>query len=447
MPVHPAQLPDLPSLMKKNLTTDQECLLYLVAEEAAAQRLPLYIVGGLLRDLLLGFPVTDFDLVVEGRAIGLAKALAAHNGGKLTIHSRFGTARWMLPDSLRLKNIGLNMLDLVSARSETYASPAALPTVHFGDLADDLARRDFTINTLAVGLEKDGYGPLRDDRGGLADLKHGLVRALHAGSFRDDPTRIFRAVRYEQRYFFTIETETLAAIERSRQDIQALSSERVRHELDLILAENNAPEMLARLSVLEILPIVHPQLEWNAAIQRSIVDGMKREDALAERKVQGTNLNCDRIAYGWMLWLMHLSLQEVDGISIRLGFPKRLCQEIRASSMLYARQAALEGCKAGQAAEILDSYPPRSVQAVSLALGSNPGGTMLQEYLDVWRHVRPRANGRDLEKLGFPPGPEYQRIFKKLREAWLDGEIKNAAEERDWLDKMLLAEQDSAVSP
>ena len=206
--------------LEKTLSPQQLTLLRVVAGVAAARHLPLYLVGGFVRDLLLGIPATDFDLVVEGDAISLARTLAAQYGGRVTAHVHFGTAQWFPPESDNLA------IDLTSTRSETYKHNAALPSVKSGTLMDDLLRRDFTINTLAVRLDGDHWGELRDEQGGLDDLKQGQVRVLHQGSFRDDPTRLFRAVRYEQRYGFRIVPETLSLMRPAYPLISLLSAQR-----------------------------------------------------------------------------------------------------------------------------------------------------------------------------------------------------------------------------
>ena len=254
--------------LDQSLSAQQLTLLRVVAEAAGTRQVPLYLVGGFVRDLLLGIPATDFDLVVEGDAIALAKVLAAQYGGRVTAHVRFGTAQWFLPDS------NGHALDFISTRSETYKHSGALPTVKPGRLADDLARRDFTINTLALRIDGEHWGELHDELDGLDDLKHGLVRVLHSQSFLDDPTRLFRAVRYEQRYGFQIAPETLALIPPARPLIGSLSAERVRHELDLILEEEQAVAMLDRLAELDLLQPVHPALAWNDTKRERFINGL-----------------------------------------------------------------------------------------------------------------------------------------------------------------------------
>ena len=252
---------NLSDLLQKTISSDQLDLIHRVADEASALGFPIYIVGGFVRDLLLGHPSLDFDLVVEGDVIKLANSLASKYGGKATVHQKFGTAKWFV------EMVQTFLLDLISARSEIYKHPAALPTVKLGTISDDLHRRDFTINTLAIRLDSNHFGELHDELGGLDDLQHGLVRVLHPRSFIDDPTRIFRAVRYEKRYGFKIAKETLALIPEARQLIEKLSAQRIRHELDLILDEPNAASMLARLDKLGLLKPIHPSLRCDKALQ------------------------------------------------------------------------------------------------------------------------------------------------------------------------------------
>ncbi len=168
--------------LKSTLSSDQLRILHLVADEASQSGLPLYIIGGSVRDLILGAATKDLDLTVEGDAIALARALAKRHGGRVTAHSKFGTANWFLPKDLATES--RDSVDLISARSETYKHPAALPTVKTGTMDDDIRRRDFTINTLAIRLDGSHFGELRDDLGGMDDLKQGIVRVLHAKILR-----------------------------------------------------------------------------------------------------------------------------------------------------------------------------------------------------------------------------------------------------------------------
>ncbi len=371
----------------------------------------------------MGQPATDFDLVVEGDAIPFAKALAAQHGGRVTNHVRFGTAQWFLPDP------DIHALDFISTRSEFYKHPAALPIVKPGMLTDDLHRRDFTINTLVLRLDGEHFGELRDQLGGLEDLQAGLVRVLHPLSFVDDPTRLFRAVRYEQRYGFQIAPETLALIPDARSLINHLSAKRLRHELDLILEEGKAASMLNRLAELGILAAVHPALEWNKATQTRFMNGMAAAQILEHPPSLCT--------LGWTLWLMDVLLPDMESIERRLHFESGLRNILLAASALFEDVNSLAGAIPSRCVTVLDGIPLKAVQAVSLALPVSPARSELHTYLKTWRHVKPKTTGHDLKKLGVPQGPVYRSILRNLREAWLDGDIKTNAEEMDLLMKLI----------
>jgi tRNA nucleotidyltransferase (CCA-adding enzyme) len=407
--------------ISSTLTPERFSLLKKVMDTATARGLPLYIVGGFVRDLLLDRAPADFDLVVEGDAIALANALAKKYGGKITAHSKFGTAQWFLPQTLLVTHY--SSLDLVSARSETYKHPAALPTVCLGNMTDDLRRRDFTINTLALRLDGDHFGELRDDLNGQADLQRRIVRVLHPGSFIDDPTRIFRAVRYEQRLGFKIDEETLALIQDALPLIHNLSPERVRHELDLILEEENTALMLQRLAELNILKVVHPALRWNRSIQKRF------------EKIRGGE-SVSRLALAWMAWLVNYSVNEIEQMDDRLHFKATLRQAIAAASALYQELDSLSGKKPSQVVARLEHVPLSALSAVELFAAHGEARKNLENYINIWRHVKPHTTGHTLKKLGLEPGPAYQSILLRLKNAWLDGEISSEQEEQALLDQL-----------
>jgi tRNA nucleotidyltransferase (CCA-adding enzyme) len=432
---------NLSSRLLQALTPEQGNLLQLIAGEAARQRLPLYIVGGFVRDLLLGHPGLDFDLVVEGDAVSFTRTLSRKYGGKITVHTRFGTAIWVLEDSLWArshvfsgKEVNLQLswkptLDLISARSESYKHPAALPTVKHGTLGDDLRRRDFTINTLAIRLDGNHFGELRDELSGLEDLQKGIVRVLHPGSFMDDPTRLFRIVRYEQRYGFQIAPETQGLIPEALPFIDKLSAERLRHELDLILEEEKAASMVMRLAELSILAAAHPALKWDQVVETRFLNGMAASATLEKP--------ASRRMVGWTLWLVDVPIPGLRSIEKRLHFESGLREGLLAASTLFARVGSLAGKKPSRCVLVLDKIPLKSVQSVYLSLPDGSIRTTLAVYLNVWRHINPKTNGRDLQERGLQPGPVYKSILQRLRAAWLDGEVKAVDGEKALLDKLI----------
>ena len=407
-------------LLETSLDAARWDLIRRVAEQATERGLALYIVGGSVRDLMLGRPINDIDLTVEGDAIRLARVLAHRYGGGVTAHTKFGTAKWFLPRDLTNDHA---TLDLISARSESYQQPAALPTVQFGTIEDDLRRRDFTINAIAVRLDSSHFGELRDDLNGMEDLHKKVIRVLHPRSFIDDPTRMYRAVRYEVRYGFNIAEETLALIPEARALVEKLSSQRIRHELDLILDEPNAVSMLKRLDELDLLACIHPAL---GNFDASNLAKVKSEDPV----LQNRNSR-------WLLWLMHLTDQEIEFINDRLHFSAALLKLLRSAALLETNLPALRGLKPSQVVELLEGYSIKALEVFSTALQDEQQKNILNRYLSEWWAKKPKTTGHDLKKRGIPPGPKYNEILRRLRAAWLDGEVKTEEEEKKLLDSIL----------
>jgi len=455
---------------------EQLTLLRLVADEASARGLPAYIVGGFVRDLLMGQPGLDLDIVVVGDAVALARALAKKHGGKVTAHPRFGTAtlenrEWRIEnrkeqraesreqsDQSLVSN--LYSLDFITARRETYAHPAALPDVTPSTLEDDIRRRDFTINTLAARLDGEHFGALYDLFNGAADIERGLIRVLHPASFLDDPTRMFRAVRYEQRYGFAIAPETLALIPAARPLVAALSPERARHELDLIFDEPNAAQMLARLDELGLLKALENVLPWGVDLRERLAAGLSvspapawdfvRPDRSPKKPSIQESVSAEMLWFtqasmrpvrswpfrrdlGYSLWLLDLSPAEIGAVQARLTFPLAALTSIRAAARLRADLPALGGAAPSKWVERLGGVPLTAIYAVYLVSGEKA----LETYASHWQHIHPKTDGDALRALGIPPGPAYKKILLRLRAAWLDGEVASEQQEKSLLESLL----------
>ena len=398
---------------------------------------PLYIIGGSVRDLLLNSTIKDFDLTVEGDAIKLARSLAKKHGGKVTAHTKFGTAKWFLPKNLASDSTGA--LDLISTRSETYEQPAALPTVQTGRIEDDIRRRDFTINTLAIRLDGDHFGELRDDLNGMDDLKKGFVRVLHNNSFIDDPTRMYRAARYAKRYGFRMDDETLALIPEARPVIQKLSAQRIRHELDLILEEWSAATALTRLAELDLLKPIHPALSFDKAAHARLADldtyrGLQHLSPWNVTK--GEQMNPSDL--GWMLWLMSLSNEEIASLNKRLHFTADLLASLFAVSMMFKDLPSFVGLKPSECVERLESFPVNAIEAMGYVTEDARVKAIFDEYISMWRYLKPHISGDDLKERGIEPGPRYAVILRQLRNAWLDGDVKTDEEEQELLDRLIV---------
>jgi tRNA nucleotidyltransferase (CCA-adding enzyme) len=419
------------------LTPESLALIRLIRTEAEHLDLPLYIVGGSVRDLLLGRAINDFDLTVEGDAAQLAEVILRKYAGKVVFHSRFGTATWTLDETTyRRLNVPMlgpadfpSALDFVSARSETYSQPGALPTIKRSIIDDDLRRRDFTLNAMALRLDGRYWGQVYDPLGGQADLERRWIRILHDKSFIDDPTRMLRAVRYAGRYGFEIEPETLSLINDEARDVLArLSGERLRHEIDLMFEEQNPSVLLHRLAVLDLLKPIHPSL-GHANFQLPYLDILPAE--FGEFTIP--DIMTFKRTLGWILWLMPLSEFDIDMISKRLDFPALLTKSTRAASLLLKELPSFINWSPSRWTFYLDEVPSIAIYAVYLMRKESA----LRDYLVHWRNIKPTITGNDLKERGLEPGPRYAEILRQLRAAWLDGIVSNKEEEKELLDKLI----------
>ena len=285
-----------------------------------------YLVGGFVRDLLLKRPSLDIDIVVEGDAIRVANAMCEQWNGTLDVHPQFGTA------TVTPENVNLPKVDFVTARRETYQSSGTLPIVERGTITDDLHRRDFSINALAMRLDVSAFGAIVDKTGGLEDLKSGTIRVLHKQSFTDDPTRIFRAARYAGRYGFRIaETDTIL-IQEALSVLARLSGERIRNEIDRLLLEKDAPEIVEHLTRLDVWKTISEG--WNISTTFAC-DFKKAEQTItwASTHLMGEGFQPELVR--WMAFLgTGTPIYQIEALCFRLVLERQLQRLIsRAQAM------------------------------------------------------------------------------------------------------------------
>ncbi|MEI8132109.1 MAG: CBS domain-containing protein [Leptolinea sp.] len=435
---------NLTSKLEASLPPARLALIRAITKTAEERHLPLYIVGGFVRDLLLDRPGEDFDIVVEGDAIGLARSLSSKFGGRVVSHSRFGTAKWQIgeitadlviqiADSFPLMSNELpDTLDFISARTEFYEYPTALPTVERSSIKLDLHRRDFTINTMAMRLDDPHHGELYDFWGGMTDLKQKQVRALHSLSFVDDPTRMLRATRFEQRFRFHIEARTLQLITEAKDMLRQVSGDRIRHEFNLIFLEENPPAVFGRLQELGLLEPIFPHLHWG---RDQLADWITLVNSPAE-KAAG-NLHQVKLENCWLAFLIRLHSAALESACLRFKLPCEIVKEITCASRLQSQIDSLPHLSISEVVKLLDSLPTSSMQSVAALNSDSPGAKIIGNYLDTWKKIHPSINGRYLEKMGLARGPNYRLILDSLRAAWLNGEIKSREEEELFLHKII----------
>jgi tRNA nucleotidyltransferase (CCA-adding enzyme) len=424
-------------------------LLRKLADEADKINLPIFVVGGFVRDLLLNRPSLDFDIVVEGDAIFFAKRLADRFGGRVLTHQRFGTAKWniqhiqqQLLDDLSAKDDSMSSelpdsLDLITARTEFYEQPAALPTVESSSIKMDLHRRDFTINTLALRLDGEHFGKIHDYWGGLNDLQKGHIRVLHALSFVDDATRLLRAVRFEQRFNFEIEPRTLALMGESLPLLKKLTGARLRHEINLILSEPKAHMMLSRLDDLGILKTIHPALPWDQTLEKQVHDlDVDEIDSTWELPSRTDHMPLRQIL-GYLVWLGRLPETTLRSIVSRLRFKSDIKRFLIATSKLNSALPALADAAPSQVVHEFEPAPRLAIYAVYLVNPQENLRAIIWNYVSRWSVVEPQTTGDDLREMGLKPSPAFGRILTSLRDAWLDGEVRSLEEEQALLSKLI----------
>jgi tRNA nucleotidyltransferase (CCA-adding enzyme) len=368
----------------------------------------LYLVGGAVRDLLLGRPVTDVDLVVEADALGFAARLARELGAAVKLHRRFGTAVLSLPDGERL--------DVATARAEEYQKPAALPRVRASSIEDDLARRDFTINAMALEIARSKRAALLDPFGGRNDLRRKLVRALHPRSFDDDPTRAFRAVRYANRLGFRIESATRAAIRAAvaAGAVNAVSGDRLRREILLLFTEPNRASAARAMATLGLSRTIHPALSYDAAVGARV--------RRAERLATEAGRNATWLVY-LLSWMGESSAEVADAIARRLNLSSAPSRTVRAWPA--AREALSRAGDRGVAAlaERIEGLGEDALLAAA-ATAPAPLARRILSIRDAAPAYRLTIRGKDLVAAGIPPGPAIGRALSATISARRDGAIR-----------------------
>jgi tRNA nucleotidyltransferase (CCA-adding enzyme) len=370
------------------------------AAHCAARAIPAYAVGGTIRDALMDRPIIDVDLAVEGDAIHAMRE--AFPAARITTHSRFRTA------TLRVEG---TRIDVVTGRSETYARAGALPKVTPGTIVDDMRRRDFSVNAIALRLEGDPA--LIDPCGGIDDLRGRRIRVLHDASFRDDATRIFRAFRYAARLGLEIDRHTRELIADGVRYIATIGGERLRREIELLLRDEPPGEAMAACAAADAVAAIDTALHWNAATTV----------AYKHHALRALLRDAEIAPYGFALLSRNASASDAQGIIERLRLKRAEAAAVAGVAALRQHVETLQRpqAKPSGVALLLDRYPAAAVAAFAADNASAIAGDVALRYLREWRHVQPRLNGRDLQAMGVPEGPQIARCLQLLRAAKLDG--------------------------
>ena len=399
-----------------------------VGEVAGEAGFPVYLVGGIVRDLFLRVTNLDIDIVVEGDGITFAGMLVKRAGGRMKTHQKFGTAVVVLPNGLKL--------DIATARLEYYESPAALPTVELSSIKKDLYRRDFTVNTLAVRLNRKRYGELIDFFGGLRDIKEKTIRVLHSLSFVEDPTRVLRAIRFEQRFDFRLSkhTQNLIKTAVNMKLFHKLTGERMFTELVLMFSEAEPVKVLKRMKDFDLLKFIHPSLKSSTETERLFGN-------IAETLTWFKLLYLDIRIEKWFVYFLGL-LDRLKDTAVkealeRLAVPARVRERVlqareryRGVLYIFYKETHLPPSR------VYDLLAPLQTEAILLVMAKarhDKAKKYISLYLMHLRNVKVSITGDDLKTLGIPPGPRYRKLLAELLDAKLDGEVRNREEEIEFV--------------
>ena len=454
-PPQPPNRIEVTKLLEQAISPPVLALVHRISQTAQAVGSVPYFVGGLVRDLLLGNPIVDVDLVIEGDAIALAHRTAAELGGRVRTHRRFGTAKWLLSE-LVWEQVAAGApagdwvlddelpasLDFVTARTEFYTHPTALPEVARSSIKQDLHRRDFTINTLAIRLDPDHWGELLDFYGGEADLRNGVIRVLHSLSFVDDPTRMLRAARFETRLGFRLDPRTKELIADALPLLKRITGGRIRHELALIFREAEPEQALSRLGELNVLVHIHPSLrcgKWLRAKYRSL-----REDVDPE----AWSLRSDDLFFHYLALLTYrLGDEKLEDLIDRLKLVRDEAEDLHLLQSLREILPQLNRARrASTIYRLLKPYPTRVLTIAWVATNRKRLREQLLRYQTEWRFVEPAITGDNLKAMGLRPSPLFGRLLEAIRDAWLDGKISTQQGEEALLSELLADEPELMVS-
>jgi tRNA nucleotidyltransferase (CCA-adding enzyme) len=443
----------LEKLLQEQLPPRVFQLLYEIGQIADEIGYSAYVVGGFVRGLLLRAEENlDIDIVVEGNGILFAQKVAEKYQAQIKSHPKFGTAVLKFPDGFKL--------DIATARTEHYEYPAALPTITHSSLKLDLYRRDFTINTLAIKLNQREFGKVLDFFGGLRDLKDKVIRVLHSLSFVEDPTRVFRAVRFEQRFGFRISPFTLNLLKNAvhKHFVDKLSGKRLFTELFLILQEVNVLRIVERMIELDLLEAIHPGLR---------IDPSRRDASIEEIKSLFRSIRATLAWYellylpkieAWLVYFLGLvdplSSTQIEELIKRLALPAKVSRLLRTYKKAYQmveqefsqllpgestqpRSEARESLKNSEIYRIFKPIPTEILLFIMAKTKNDRIKRAISAYMSKLQGVKPLIRGQDLIELGLKPGPIFHKILEEVLEARLDGKVETKEDELEFVRRRL----------
>ena len=406
------------------LSKELKDLINLAKGIAYSHNWPVYLVGGFVRDLILGVKNFDLDIVVEGDAIKFAEEFALKLKAGIIRHKRFGTATVTIKQLLKV--------DIATARKEFYPQPASLPVVKSGTLKDDLFRRDFTINAMAISITRKDFGRLIDFFGGMASLRRKEISILHNLSFIDDPTRILRAIRFEKRYNFKFQAQTLKALQEAvrLKMLDDVGKQRIRDEMILILKETHPLRQIKRIQELAGFGFIKPKLSLTAK-NFKFIGSLENEINWFKKKFPH-----HRQLETWLIYFMglidSLTIGEAKSLCKKFAFRRKEVKSILAYKRINKSFISRLSSPRIKPYDVFRLLKPLTYEIILLQKSKYKNLNFqnnIKEFLMDYEGAHLYLTGGDLYRLGFAPGPDYRRILNKVLEAKLNGKVKTKEEE------------------
>jgi tRNA nucleotidyltransferase (CCA-adding enzyme) len=411
--------------IKSSLPSNIYASLKLLGEVAANSNDALYIIGGAARDFIIDLPIHDLDLVLVGDINIFSKSAESLGIGRIVSRSQFRTIKF------ELDNI---IIDIASARTEKYESPGSLPIVEPAELQDDLLRRDFKLNTLAVSINPETFGEVTDMLGGLDSIHKKLITGLHEKTFQDDPTRIIRGAIYKTRFQYTFDAKTLDWIKRDIRFLTSVSTDRLKQEFNNLWTEDNPELVLKELSSLGASSFLPIRFAYSNRIDDAFM-------VLREHFSPNTDL------YPFILFGLNLSLnnQSTSQVPSGAGYQTKIVADISKlkntmeegsySDFLYTLAPS-------KLCDIFREYDDSALIVTSCINGNINLIDLVKSYLDNYKNQTPFLNGKDLLLLGIPEGPQIGELLKLSTDLKLDGKITSVQDEIDFIKKWALNSSD-----
>ncbi len=394
-------------------------VIHKIGHEADQKGVAVYLVGGTVRDVILGRAHWDVDIVMESNAISFAQDLAQKWGIQVQIYQEFGTATLSWPWGLRV--------DCASARREYYPQPGALPIVSQGTLRDDLFRRDFTINAMAIAINRNHCGQLIDECGGLSDLYRKKIRILHEDSFIDDPTRILRAIRFEQRLHFHIEEQTLRLLKQAlrKKVFDKVKPPRYFTEFKKMLSQEEPLAYLRRLQSLGAMPCIDPA--WRVDF------GLLARVQRRARRLSGIR---------WLMCLMAsaqaVNGRKLEGILRKFQLNKETVESVvqASRSVRLLRKLATADLSRSGVYRILKPLHRETVVYLRMRASERKIMQRIDRYLRYDALAKLDINGQDLQDMGLKPGKAMGAILEKILYRKIDGLAQGQKAQREAVRKL-----------